>query len=143
MAFSIERSARPDGHWTTADKRSTTANAEESSRLCVPPGHLVVRVVRVHQSRGRIDLVEATVVPAGTAPRLASSGLAEERLSIVPAPAWVADQLDLAPAALVLKLDRIVRTPSGTPIEWRLTFSPSLTSPGTSGHHRKLRAQNR
>lgn len=142
MAFAIERGAEPEGRWTTADKRPVLATKLESARLCVPQGRPLLRVLRLRQTQGRNDLVETTVMSAGTAGLLASSGLAEERLSIVPAPEWVAKLLDIPRSTPVLKLDRIVRTPSGTPLEWRLTYSPTSTSGGGSGLRRKLRAQN-
>ena len=46
-----------------------------------------------------------------------------ERISLVPAPADVGAQLGLAMGADVLKLDRVVETADGIPVEWRTTFS--------------------
>jgi DNA-binding GntR family transcriptional regulator len=47
---------------------------------------------------------------------------ATERLSIVPATKQVALQLQIAPGTDVLKLNRIVETANGEPVEWRVTF---------------------
>ena len=142
MAVAIERQTHPDGQWIITDKRSGLATKEECNHLALSAGRRVVRILRVRSVQGRNDLVEATVLPFGTAPHLARSGVAEERLSIVPASRWVADQLDIPLSSPVLKLDRIVRTASGMPLEWRLTFSPS-SSIGGGQTLRRPRAQNR
>ena len=143
MSFIMEREIDAGGRWTTAHNRFALATSEESVRLGVPLGRTVVRVMRVRQTQGRNDLVEATVLPMGASPRAAASGVAEERVSIVPAPDWVAEVLDVAASTPLLKLDRIMRTQAGAPIEWRLMFSLSSPSPSASVPHRKLRAQNR
>lgn len=135
-----ERSAPSENRWEIADKRSAGATQEESMHLGVSVGCPVVRVVRVRQSQGRNDLVESTVMLEGSAASMAGSMFAEERLSIVPAPAWVAEILNVPVASPLLKLDCIVRTPSGVPLEWRLTFSPSASA---SGIRRKPGAQDR
>jgi DNA-binding GntR family transcriptional regulator len=143
MPIAVKLGAGPVDRWTTTEKRSALATKEESLRLGVAQGRPVVRLVRVRQAQGRNDLVEVTVMPFGAAASLASAGQAEERLSIEPAPAWVAELLDVAVSLPVLKLDRVVRGPSGRRIEWRLTYSPSAAAPGMSGVRRKLGAQNR
>jgi DNA-binding GntR family transcriptional regulator len=51
-----------------------------------------------------------------------SLGRGTERLSIVPATKDVASHLQIAPGADVLKLNRIVATTDGEPVEWRVTF---------------------
>jgi DNA-binding GntR family transcriptional regulator len=51
-----------------------------------------------------------------------SLGSATERLSIVRATKDVASHLQIAPGADVLRLNRIVTTADGDPVEWRLTF---------------------
>jgi DNA-binding GntR family transcriptional regulator len=51
-----------------------------------------------------------------------SLGRATERLSIVRATKDVASHLQIAPGADVLRLNRIVTTADGDPIEWRVTF---------------------
>lgn len=142
MAVAIERGTSPDGEWITTDKRSALATKEECSRLALPAGRRVVRILRVRCVQGRNDLLEATVLPSEAAHHVAMSGHAEERLSIVPASKWVADHLDIPLSAPVLKLDRIVRTASGVPLEWRITFSPSSSISGGQTP-RRLRAQNR
>jgi DNA-binding GntR family transcriptional regulator len=51
-----------------------------------------------------------------------SLGRARERLSIVRATKDVASQLEIAPGTDVLKLNRIVDTADGEPVEWRVAF---------------------
>jgi GntR family transcriptional regulator len=51
-----------------------------------------------------------------------SLGRATERLSIVRATKDVASHLQIAPGADVLRLNRIVATVDGDPVEWRVTF---------------------
>jgi DNA-binding GntR family transcriptional regulator len=52
-----------------------------------------------------------------------SLGHASERVSLVTAPKDVASHLKIALGTDVLKLNRIVETAEGEPIEWRVTFS--------------------
>jgi DNA-binding GntR family transcriptional regulator len=49
-------------------------------------------------------------------------GRATERLGIVRATKDVASHLQIAPGADVLRLNRIVETANGGPVEWRVTF---------------------
>jgi DNA-binding GntR family transcriptional regulator len=49
-------------------------------------------------------------------------GPASERLSIVRATKDVASRLQIAPGVDVLRLNRIVETADGEPVEWRVTF---------------------
>jgi DNA-binding GntR family transcriptional regulator len=49
-------------------------------------------------------------------------GRATERVSIVRATKDVATHLPIAPGTDVLKLNRIVVTADGDPVEWRVTF---------------------
>jgi DNA-binding GntR family transcriptional regulator len=51
-----------------------------------------------------------------------SLGRASERVAIVRAPNDVASRLGIAAGADVLKLNRIVETAGGEPVEWRVTF---------------------
>jgi DNA-binding GntR family transcriptional regulator len=51
-----------------------------------------------------------------------SLGRATERLSIVRATKVVASHLQIAPGADVLRLNRIVETVGGDPVEWRVTL---------------------
>jgi|SoiMethySBSTD1v2_1073268.scaffolds.fasta_scaffold290011_2 DNA-binding GntR family transcriptional regulator len=51
-----------------------------------------------------------------------SLGHASERLVIVHASRDVASHLGIAPGTDVLKLNRIVETADGDPVEWRVTF---------------------
>ena len=60
-----------------------------------------------------IDLAERYGLPLGRA---------TERISIVPATRDVAKHRGIAAGADVMKLDRIVETAEGEPIEWRVAF---------------------
>ena len=51
-----------------------------------------------------------------------SLGRATERVSIIPVTKDVALHLGIAVGANVLKLDRLVETTDGEPVEWRVTF---------------------
>jgi DNA-binding GntR family transcriptional regulator len=51
-----------------------------------------------------------------------SLGRATERLSIVGATKDVATHLQIAPGSDVLRLNRIVGTADGEPVEWRVSF---------------------
>ena len=51
-----------------------------------------------------------------------SLGRAMERVSIVPATKDVAAHLGIAAGADVMKLDRIVETADGEPVEWRVAY---------------------
>ena len=51
-----------------------------------------------------------------------SLGRAMERISIVPATKDVAAHLAIAAGADVMKVDRIVETTDGEPVEWRVAF---------------------
>ena len=58
---------------------------------------------------------------------------ASERVAIVHASREVASHLQIAPGADVLKLNRIVETADGEPVEWRVTFKKfeRLPAPGS------------
>jgi GntR family transcriptional regulator len=47
-------------------------------------------------------------------------GKAEERITIVAAPPSIADTLRVAPDASVMRLDRLLLTLDGQPVEWRI-----------------------
>ena len=49
-------------------------------------------------------------------------GRATERITIVPATRDVAAHLGITAGADVMKLDRVVKTVSGEPVEWRVAF---------------------
>lgn len=157
MAMAPEHWASKDAPWMATGTHLTLATREERSRLELPIGGSVLRAVRVHTRHEVADIVEAITVPAQADPRQGAmqastdartllarleTGLAEERLSIIPAPQWVADLLDIAAASPVLQIDRIVRSPLGRALEWRLTFSPSLPSGGGGGLWRRRRVHD-
>ena len=60
-----------------------------------------------------------------------SLGTAIEHARLVKATEHVAERLDLEEGALVLKLDRVVRTADGLPIEWRNLFTLQLAGQRT------------
>ena len=51
-----------------------------------------------------------------------SLGRTTDRVSIVPATREVAQHLGIAVGADVMKLDRIVETADGEPVEWRVAY---------------------
>jgi DNA-binding GntR family transcriptional regulator len=115
------------------------ATVEEWAKLNLnAPNSRVLRLTRVR--RDTAVTLEEAVLPLERFPGLIadasditelarcyglSLGHATERVSIVPATRKVAKHLGIAAGADVLKLDRIVETASGEPIEWRVTFRKS------------------
>jgi hypothetical protein len=57
-------------------------------------------------------------------------GRATERVSIVPASGEVALHLRIAAGTDVLKLDRVIETADGIPLEWRVAFALTTTLSG-------------
>jgi len=114
-----------------------TATVEEWARLDLnAPNSQVLRVTRARRD-GKAVAIEEAVLPLERLPGLIadasditelakcyglSLGRATDRVSIVPATREVAKHLGIAAGADVMKLDRIVETIDGEPIEWRVTF---------------------
>jgi len=114
-----------------------TATVEEWARLDLnAPNSQVLRVTRVRRDSKAVALEEA-VLPLEHLPGLIadasditelaqcyglSLGRATDRVSIVPATREVAQYLNIAAGADVMKLDRIVETADGEPVEWRVTY---------------------
>jgi GntR family transcriptional regulator len=117
-----------------------TANAVECTKLVLKaPGARVLRLTRIrYDATGRPIALEAVVLPLNRFPGLTadvsditelaqcyglSLGRATEHVSIVPATKDVALHLGIVAGADVMKLDRVIETADGVPIEWRLAFA--------------------
>jgi DNA-binding GntR family transcriptional regulator len=118
------------------------ATIEEWAKLDLSaPNSRVLRLMRIQRDDNSQPLgVEEVVLPLERFPGLAVNGAdvpdlielarrhglslrrATERLSIVRATKQVASQLQIAVGTDVLKLNRIVETADGDPVEWRVSF---------------------
>ena len=115
------------------------ANEIERPKLALnAPEARVLRMTRVrYDAPGCPIALEEVVLPVDRFPGLIadvsditelaqcyglSLGRASEHVSIVPATKDVALHLEIAAGANVLKLDRVVETDDGVPIEWRVAF---------------------
>jgi DNA-binding GntR family transcriptional regulator len=128
---------------TTLITQSTgTATVEEWAKLDLnAPNSRVLRLARVQLDDSNDPIgIEEVVLPLERFPGLAVNGAdvpdivelakghdlslrrATERVSIVPATKDVASHLQIAPGVDVLKMNRIVETADGEPVEWRVTF---------------------
>ena len=114
------------------------ANDQECRRLGLSIGDAVYRIDRVRGHGGQSFSVEHATLPAALFPGLASKaeiahdigalaqqyrlllGKGEERISVVVPPAAVADTLNIASDASVMRLDRVVFMLDGPAIEWRI-----------------------
>jgi DNA-binding GntR family transcriptional regulator len=119
-----------------------TATLEEWAKLDLnAPNPCVLRLTRVQYDDNNHPLgVEEVVLALERFPGLVANGgdvpdivelaqrhglslgRATERVSIVHATKDVASHLQVAPGADVLRLNRIVETADGNPVEWRVTF---------------------
>jgi len=129
-------------HIKVIRQTSGTATLEEWAKLALnAPNSHVLRLMRVQHNGDNHPLaVEEVVLALERFPGLAANGgdlpdlvelaqrhglslgHASERVAIVPASRAVASHLQLAPGASVLKLNRIVETADGAPVEWLVTF---------------------
>ena len=120
-----------------------TANVAEWAKLVLSNLRApVLRATRIrYNDNARPLTLEEIVLPLDRIPGLATNGgdnipdvvdlvqhhgltlgRATERVSIVPATTDVAQHLRIAPGTHVLKLDRVIETADGVPIEWRLAY---------------------
>jgi DNA-binding GntR family transcriptional regulator len=119
-----------------------TSTLEEWAKLDLnAPNSHVLRLTRVQLDDNSRPLgVEEVVLALERFPGLAANGAdvpdlvelaqrhglalgrATERVSIVRATKDVATHLQIAPGVDVLRLNRIVETAEGEPVEWRVTF---------------------
>ena len=130
-------------HALSLEQTADTATIVEWAKLALTsPRAPVLRVTRVRfDTSDRRHALEEVVLPLERFPGLSPSGCgdvpditelaqryglslgrATERLSIVPATKDVAEHLGIAAGTDVMKLDRIVETADGEPIEWRVAF---------------------
>ena len=129
-------------HTALITQSTGPATIEEWAKLDLgAPNSRVLRLTRVqHDDNGRPLSVEDVVLALERFPGLVANGadipdiveLAQrhgltlgrgmERLSIVPATKDVASHLQIAPGANLLKLNRVVETADGEPVEWRVSF---------------------
>jgi len=132
-----------DGKPLIGDSRTidvVEAPANDDERRCLDLGahEPVYRVRRVHLYEGRPFMAEKLSLPVGLFPGLLEKGIehpivvlaqrygiflgrGNERISIAPTPAGIANTLGVAPNAPVLLLDRLLLTVDGRPVEWRVT----------------------
>jgi len=121
----------------------TTASASDVERalLKIDGNAPVLRIVRVrHDDDDRPLSYEEVVLPLERFPGLASDsdpppdilelarryglslGRATERATIATTTADVASHLGIAAGSNMVKLDRIIETADGVPVEWRVAF---------------------
>lgn len=116
------------------------ADTVEQERLKLAAEELVVRVTRVRSENDQPSAYEVSVFPLARFPGLTSEsraiddvfalarehglalGRATEDLDVVHATMDVAERLGIDPDESVLKLDRVVRSAEGLPVEWRIAF---------------------
>jgi DNA-binding GntR family transcriptional regulator len=116
------------------------ADAIEQDRLDLAAGDAVVRVTRVRSEGCRPTAYELAVLPLGRFPGLDSDseikqdvlalasahglalGRATEHLDVVSPTTEVAEHLGIGLDETVVKLDRLMRSEHGQPIEWRIAF---------------------
>jgi DNA-binding GntR family transcriptional regulator len=129
-------------HALSLSQTAETANVVEWAKLALSSHARVLRVTRIlFDDKDRPIALEEAVLRLERFPGLPlngrgdipdiielaqrhgiSLGRAMERISIVSATKDVAAHLAIAAGADVMKLDRIVETADGEPIEWRVAF---------------------
>jgi GntR family transcriptional regulator len=126
------------GAASTSVVGSGPASEVERQRLGLADGERVVRIRRVHANNGRPYMHEDVSLPERHFPGLAQRtqvpqriadlaqefglvlGRGVETASAVAAGAAVAESLSIARGTPVLRLDRVVFTIDGRPVEWRV-----------------------
>jgi GntR family transcriptional regulator len=129
-------------HTALITQNTSTATIEEWAKLDLNvPNSRVLRVTRIQQDDNKrpiafeeavlaLERFPGLVANGGDVPDIVelaqrhglSLGRATERLSIVHATKDVASRLQIGAGTDVLKLNRIVATVDGEPVEWRVTF---------------------
>ena len=122
----------------TIEFAEASASEEERRRLHLGPNDQVYRIHGVCLNRGLAFMVEDASLPSALFPGLLEKkdvahrigaiaqrygillGRAEERISIGTVPATIATRLCVAPNTPVLRLDRLLLTLDGRPLEWRI-----------------------
>lgn len=119
-----------------------TANATERKHLQLSASDQVVRVLRMRRHDHRALSYELAVLPLRLFPDLPPDseiasdifglarshgfvlGAATERVRTVKASRDVAAHLGMTEGGRVMKLDRVVSTNDGLPVEWRIAYIP-------------------
>jgi DNA-binding GntR family transcriptional regulator len=126
-------------HTALITQNADTANAVECTNLALNAPHArVLRLTRIQYDASGCPLArEDVVLPLDRFPGLTadvsditelaqcyslSLGGVTERVSIVPAARGVAMHLEITAGTNVLKLDRLVETVDGKPVEWRVAY---------------------
>lgn len=121
------------------DVEVVRASEKERARLALQKGDEVYRCERTRTLNGHRFMAETLVIPKALFPQLETRlfsiprtsftaarlhgllvGKAEERVDIVPADSIDAKSLDTTVGTPLLRLDRVIRTRAGQPIEWRV-----------------------
>ena len=126
------------GDAKTIEVVEAQANGEERRRLRLGAQDSVYRVRRARWHDDHPFVVEEASLPAALFPDLLERkgndhrivalaqlygillGKAEERITIAAAPPAIADTLRVAPDTSVMRLDRLLLTLDGQPVEWRV-----------------------
>src|SRR5262245_19483593 len=114
------------GEWPKLDLNAPNSRVLRVTRILFEPADHALAVEEVVLALERLP----GLVPSGDITDIAelaqrhglALGSATERFSIVKATRDVASHLRIAAGADVMKLDRIVETANGAPIEWRVAF---------------------
>ena len=120
------------------------ANLVEWARLALKDIKTpVIQVIRIRHEQGQLAL-EEVVLPLSCFPGLVpngrvipdiaelaqryglSLGRASERISFIPVPSGVAKHLGIAEGTGVVKLDRVIDTTDGEPVEWRVAYAVKI-----------------
>jgi GntR family transcriptional regulator len=133
----------PDGMRIAGEVQScalamATANAAETQLLQLRNGETVLRLRRLRMHDRQPLMIEASTVPQARFPGLAQEnditasivvlahryglllGRAQEKISVTAAEGEVADALKVAKGTPLMRLESIVYTIDGRPIEWRV-----------------------
>jgi GntR family transcriptional regulator len=129
---------RISGEVKSCEVVPAAANATEARMLQLRNGESVLRLRRVRQQDGHPLMVEESTVPQSRFPGLAQEtdippsivvlaqhygvllARAQERISVEAADSEVASVLNVAKGTPLLKLDSVVFSIDGLPIEWRV-----------------------
>ena len=118
-----------------------SANLMEWTKLALKDmKSAVIRVTRTRHEQGQ-TLLEEVVLPLSVFPGLITDGevlpdivdlaqrfgvrlgRASEHISFVPATSGIAQHLGTTAGTSIVKLDRIIETTQGEPVEWRVAYA--------------------
>jgi GntR family transcriptional regulator len=128
---------RISGHKRGRSLSRGPANAEEAARLGLRRGDEVIKIERIREHQGQTFMTEVCFLPARLFTRLPEDfgsyrlsalaqinsilvGRADERVDIVAASEVTAQDLDVAEATPLLRLDRVIFSDHEDPLEWRV-----------------------